>query len=256
MSSIQKRTLTQNTMNAFTKFIFLSVVVSQIAVAKEPVARIGSTLLSATDLSLERTDPKMSKTESRIIKERNTRSLIAYLEQNSIKLYLDENGIEITRNEIDNKIDELLNRAYPTTGYSVDAYRQQVEKMSNILPLLEEYGKNPSRANTLYEEKYQKFLSKSEWEQLKNNYSEEAIQQLKKITNSPVPTNEDIRSAYENQAKTHLLNEKFLIAKKEGDIDYSEWQKSYFAKVNILDFNYFNKDYLTDLLGSSNESSH
>ena len=235
-------------------FLILSIFCLESLVA-EPVARVGESLIEPESLHLVWIDPNLSNQDASTVRQQNTRALVNYLENYFTERYLEETGNQITEDEVEQKIDELLVLTYGTAEKPSEEYGKQVKRMAEIVPLLKAYTKDPQKAEKLYTEHYTNSLSRSEWDQLKGGISATGLEQTMKFIDSKLPTDGQIREGYRGQAYAHVLNQKFLDVWGRTSIKFSDWRKERFSEVQILDADYFEIEQLTAWFGYDESSA-
>lgn len=233
-------------------FIFF---VQLLGLSAEPIAKVGDLSIKAESLHLIEVDQSLSHEEVSALKEQNTRALVSYLENYFIEQYLEDAGNPVTKDEVEQKVDELLLMTYGTAKNPSEEHGKQVKRMAEIFPLLKIHIEEPEKAEKLYSENYSGILSRSEWDQLKRETSAFGLEQISKVIESKLPTDEEIRNGYGGQAYASVLNVKFTDTWGDTDLKYSDWRKERFSEVQILNADYFEVEKLTAWFGYDRSSA-
>lgn len=215
------------------------IVLQLVSLGAESVVRIGDQLLSSKDLSLTEITETLSEEEKVELRNKQTRRLARHLENYFAERYLQEAGNPVTDEEVNQKIDEFLVMTYGTAAKPSNEYGKQVEMMAKIAPLLKLYVEDTEKAEKSYTENYTSYLSRLEWDQLKEGISVTGLEQTLEFIEAPLPTDEQIREGYRWQAHAHVLNQKFTETLNTSNIKYSDWRKERFSQVEILNADYF-----------------
>ena len=240
-----------------TKLIIVFVVFYQLSISilsSKAILKIEDSFLDFNSLPLTEIDSSFSYEESLVKRRKNTRSIINYLESFFMEKYLQETGNKVQEKEVEERIDKLLFLTYGTAENPSKKYKEQLEKMAEIAPLLEVYGEDPEKAEKLYNEDYKNVISAVDWTQLKSGFSPEGFEQTKIFINAKIPTDEEIREGYRSQAYAYLLNQKFLEVLSLTGVNYSDWRNERFSGVEVLDANHFEVEMLTALFGHNKSS--
>ena len=236
------------------RFFALFILAQFVSLSAEPVVSIGEHLIESESLHLVQIDSSLSNEDTATVKQQNTRMLVSYLENYFSERYLEDTDNQVTENEVEQKIDELLVLTYGTSEKPSEEYGKQVKRMAEIVPLLKVYTEDPEMAEKLYSENYSNSLTRREWDQLKEGISATGLEQTMRFLKSELPTDKRIREGYRSQAYAQVLNQKFLDVLGGTDLKYSDWRKERFSQVQILDVNYFEIEQLTAWFGYDESS--
>lgn len=236
------------------RFFALFILSQFVSLSAEPVVSIGEHLIESESLHLVQIDSSLSNEDTATVKQQNTRMLVSYLENYFSERYLEDTDNQVTENEVEQKIDELLVLTYGTSEKPSEEYGKQVKRMAEIVPLFKVYTEDPEMAEKLYSENYSNSLTRREWDQFKEGISATGLEQTMRFLKSELPTDKRIREGYRGQAYAQVLNQKFLDVLGSTDLKYSDWRKERFSQVQILDVNYFEIEQLTAWFGYDESS--
>lgn len=213
-----------------------------------PAARIEDTLIDSEMLDLVTINPNLSDQEAATLKKENARILIGYLESYFMERYCEETFNQVTMDEVEQEIDDLLNQAYQEFGPNgsvTEKYNKHTQQIALLADLLTIYERNPQEAEIAYLKKYTEMLTPTQWDQIKRNYSKSSLEAAKRVINAPIPTEAEIRAQYRHRAYSQVLNKKFMDELGREKIKYSNWVKERFPKVQILNADYFDLEILS-----------